>query len=136
MRVALGHACRAARRPAGALTVAAAAIDVIDARVPAPPARSATAQAEMTLASTTGPDVLQRVVSPAARAITFTSNGHLIPQITIPVAEGSSLTIGPPYPDRILLTGLRHPLRIGQAVTITFTFAHATLQVPVTPPVT
>ena len=182
MRAALGHACRAARRPAGTLAVAAAvaaavglaactgqrdglpqtarqatatgtagagatgttvqvdgAIDVIGARVPAPPARSATAQAEMTLASTTGPDVLLRAVSPAARAIAFTSDGRRIPRLTIPVAEGSSLTIGPPYPDRILLTGLRHPLRIGQAVTITFTFAHAgraTLQVPVTPPVT
>jgi hypothetical protein len=43
-----------------------------------------------------------------------------------------------PNPDRILLTGLRRPLRLGQAVTITLTFAHAgqaTLRVPVTPPV-
>jgi copper(I)-binding protein len=115
-----------------------AAIDVIDARIPAPPAGASTAQIEVTLASTTGPDVLKAAATPAARSITFTSNGHPIARLTIPLAAGSSLTTGPPYPDRILLTGLRHPLRPGQAVTITLTFTHAgqaTLRVPVTPPV-
>ncbi|HTU75860.1 MAG TPA: copper chaperone PCu(A)C [Trebonia sp.] len=114
------------------------AIDVVNARIPAPAAGSATAQAEMTLAGTTGPDVLEHAASAAARAITFTSNGKPIPRITIPVADGSSLNTGPPFPDRILLTGLRHPLRLGQDVTITLTFAHAgraTLRVPVTVPV-
>ena len=68
----------------------------------------------------------------------FTSDGRAIPRISIPVAAGSSLSTGPPYPDRILLTGLRHPLRTGQMVTISLTFARAgqaTLQIPVIPPV-
>lgn len=115
-------------------------MDVISARIPAPAARAVTAQAEMTLADTSaaGPDALRAASSPAARAVVFTSNGHPIAQIPIPVAAGSSLSTGPPSPDRILLTGLRHPLRAGQMVTISLTFARAgqvTLQVPVIPPV-
>jgi copper(I)-binding protein len=113
-------------------------VDVISARIPAPPDGSSTAQAEMTLASTTGPDVLRAASSPAARAIVFTSHGRAVPQITIPLAVGSSLSTGPPYPDRILLTGLRGQLRAGQMVTISLTFARAgqaTLHVPVIPPV-
>jgi len=34
-------------------------------------------------------------------------------------------TAGPPYPDRILLTGLRHPLHMEHTVAITLTFARA-----------
>jgi copper(I)-binding protein len=70
--------------------------------------------------------------------VEFTSNGHAVSQISIPLADGTSLSTGPPYPDRILLTGLLHPLRVGQVVTITLVFAQAgraTLQVPVVPPV-
>jgi copper(I)-binding protein len=126
--------------PAGTTTEIGDSMDVINARIPAPPEGSATAQAEMTLAdtSTAGPDTLRTASSPAARAIVFTSNGHTVPQITIPVAAGSSLGTGPPNPDRILLTGLRRRLRAGQTVTISLTFAragHATLQVPVIPSV-
>jgi copper(I)-binding protein len=114
-------------------------MDVINARVPAPVAGSATAQVEMTLADTgtAGPDALLAAASPAARAIVFTSNGHAVPRITVPVAAGSSLSTGPPHPDRILLTGLRRQLRTGQTVTISLVFAragHATLQVPVIEP--
>ena len=68
----------------------------------------------------------------------FTSDGHATPRITIPVAAGASLSTGPPHPDRMLLTGLRHPLRAGQTVAISLVFARAgkaTLQVPVVPPV-
>jgi copper(I)-binding protein len=113
-------------------------MDVINARIPAPPEGSDMAQAEMTLAdtSTVGPDTLRAASSPAARAVVFTSNGHTVPQITIPVADGSGLTTGPPNPDRILLTGLRRPLRAGQTVTISLAFAragHATLRIPVIP---
>lgn len=94
----------------------------------------------MTLAdiSTAGPATLRAVSSPAARAVVFTSNGHTVPQITIPVAAGSSLSTGPPYPDRILLTGLRHQLRAGQTVTIWLAFARAgpaALRFPVIPSV-
>jgi len=126
--------------PAGTTTQVRGSMDVISARIPAPAAGAVTAQAEMTLAdtSTAGPDALRAASSPAARAVVFTSDGHAITQIAIPVAAGSSLSTGPPYPDRILLTGLRHPLRTGQMVTISLTFARAgqaTLQVPVIPPV-
>ena len=90
----------------------------------------------MTLAgtSTAGSDTLLAATSPAARAVIFTSNGHAVPWITIPVAAGSSLSTGPPHPERILLTGLRRQLRTGQTVAISLVFAlagHATLQVPV-----
>jgi len=113
-------------------------MDVIDARIPAPAAGSATAQVEMTMAdlSAAGTDALRAATSPAARAIEFTSGGHAVPQITIPAAAGSSLSTGPPNPDRIVLTGLRRQLRVGETVTISFVFAragHATLRVPVIP---
>jgi copper(I)-binding protein len=125
--------------PAGTTVRIADSIDVIDARIPAPAVGSATAQVEVTLAdtSTAGPDALLAATSPAARAVMFTSNGHAVPQVTIPVAAGSSLSTGPPHPDRILLTGLRDQLRTGQTVTISLVFAlagHATLQVPVVEP--
>lgn len=124
---------------AGTTLQVAGAMDIIDAVIPAPPAGSATALVEMTLASTdaAGPDVLSAASSPAARAITFTVSGKPVPRIVIPVAAGSSVTTGPPHPDRILLTGLRHRLRTGQTVSISLTFTHAgraTIQVPVVPP--
>lgn len=114
-------------------------MDVIDARIPAPPADSATAQVEMTLAdtSTRGPDTLRAASCPAARAVIFTISGLAVPRIV--VAAGGGLSTGPPSPDRILLTGLRRALRAGQTVTISLVFARAgqaTLQVPVIPPVT
>lgn len=114
------------------------AMDIVDAFIPAPRAGSATAQVEMTLANTdtAGPDVLRAASSPAARSIIFAISGLTVPHIVIPVADGSSVTTGPPYPDRIVLTGLRHPLRAGQTVTISLTFTQAgraTIQVPVIP---
>ena len=114
-------------------------MDVINARIPVPAAGAATAQVEIPLAdtSTAGPDTLLAATSPAARAIVFTSNGQAVARVTIPVAAGSSLTTGPPHPDRILLTGLRRQLRTGQTVTVSLVFAlagHATLQVPVIEP--
>ncbi len=114
-------------------------MDVINARIPALAADSATAQLEVTLAdtSTEGSDMLLAAASPAARAIIFTSNGHTVPWITVPVADGASLSTGPPHQDRILLTGLRRQLRAGQTVSISLVFAqagHATLQVPVIKP--
>ena len=115
-------------------------VDVIDARIPAPPAGSARTLVEMTLADANPGEsaVLLAARSPAARAIVFTSHGRVIPHIAIPVSAGSSLTAGPPYPDRILLTGLRRRLTPGELVTISLVFAHAgqaTLRVPVTPAV-
>lgn len=115
-------------------------MDVIGARIPAPPAGSGTAQVEVSLAdaSTAGPDALLAASSPAARAIVFTTNGHDVPKITVPAAPAPDINTGPPNPDRVLLTGLRGPLRAGQTVTITLVFARAgqaTLQVPVIPPV-
>jgi copper(I)-binding protein len=115
-------------------------MDVINARIPAPPAGSVTAQIEVTLAdvSTARPDALRAATSPSARAVVFTSHGRLIPRITIPIAGGPIITTGPPYPYRILLTGLRRRLRTGQTVTISLSFARAgqaTLRVPVVPPV-
>jgi len=113
-------------------------MDIVDARIPAPTGGASTAQAEMTLGGTTGPDTLRAASSPAARAVVFTSDGNAVRQIAIPLADGSSLSTGPPNFDRILLTGLRRRLRVGQMVTITLVFARAgraTLQIPVTPPV-
>lgn len=115
-------------------------IDVVDARVPAPPPGSTTAQVEMTLAdiNSAGPDTLLAATSPAARAVAFTGTGHAVAGITIPAAAGSSISTGPPNPDRILLSGLHHPLRAGQSITISLVFAragHATLRVPVVSPV-
>jgi copper(I)-binding protein len=119
-------------------TEIADAMDIVNARIPAPAAGSGTAQVEVTFADTnTVPDALRAASSPAARAVVFTSNGHTVPQISIPVANGVSVSTGPPYPDRILLTGLREQLRAGQTVAISLTFAkagRATLQVPVIPP--
>jgi len=115
-------------------------MDVVNARIPAPSAGSATAQVEMTLAdtSTMGPDTLRAASSPAARAVVFFIGGLAVPRIVVPVAAGAGLSTGPPNPDRIVLTGLRHPLRAGQLVTISLVFARAgraRLQVPVIPPV-
>ena len=117
----------------------AGSIDAINARIPVPAAGSATAQVEMTLAdtSTAEAETLLAATSPAARAVIFTSNGRAVPWITIPVAAGSSLSTGPPHPDRILLTGLHRQWRTGQTVTISLVFAlagHATLQIPVIQP--
>lgn len=115
-------------------------MDVISARIPAPPTGATTAQLEMTLADIdpAGPDALRAATSPAAQSVAFTSSGHPVASIAIPVAAGAAISTGPPNPDRILLTGLRRPLRAGQSVTITLTFARAgqaTLQVPIVPPV-
>lgn len=115
-------------------------LDVVDARIPAPPGGSSTAQVELTLAdiSATGADVLQSARSPAARAVVFTSNGHAVSKLTVPAAVGAGLTAGPPSPYRVLLTGLRHPLHVGQLVTVSLAFAQAgstTIQVPVIPAV-
>jgi copper(I)-binding protein len=134
-----GTAAAQSDAPAGTTTRIADSMDVINARIPASAAGSATAQVEVTLAdtSTAGPDTLLAATSPVARAVVFTSNGHAVPRITIPVAAGSSLSTGPPHPDRILLTGLRHQLRTGQTVSISLVFAvagHATFQVPVVEP--
>ena len=113
-------------------------VEVIGARIPASPARSAPAQVEMTMANTNpaAAAVLLKASSPAARGAEFTSRGHVIAQITIPTSAGFALPIGPPNPDRLVLTGLRRPLRPGQLVTLNLTFAragHATLRVPVIP---
>ena len=134
-----GEPGTAAAQPGGTTLRIADSMDVINARIPAPAAGSATAQVEITLAdiSAAGPDTLLGATSPAARAVIFTSNGHAVPWITIPAAAGSSLSTGPPHPDRILLTGLRRQLRTGQTVTVSLVFAvagHATLQVPVIEP--
>ncbi len=113
-------------------------VEVIGARIPAPSARSAQAQVEMTLANTNpaATAALLQASSPAARWAELTIRGHVIAQITIPVSAGSALPIGPPNPDHLVLTGLRHQFRPGQLVTLDLTFArvgHATLRVPVIP---
>jgi copper(I)-binding protein len=134
----VGSGAAPSAAPEGTSTEIRDSMDVIDARIPAAPEGSATAQVEVTLAdiSAAGPDVLRAASSTAAQAVEFTSNGHAVPRITIPAAAGSSLSTGPPNPDRILLTGLRRQLRAGQTVTISLVFARAgqvTLHVPVIP---
>lgn len=124
----------------GITTQVGGVVDVINARIPAPPAGSAQTQVEVTLADANPGEsaVLLAARSPAARAIVFTSHGRVISHITIPVSAGTSLTVGPPNPGRILLTGLRRKLTPGGLVTISLVFAHAgqaTLRVPVTPAV-
>jgi copper(I)-binding protein len=113
-------------------------VEVLGAHIPAPPARSAQAQVEMTLADTNpaAAAVLLKASSPAARGTEFTSHGHVIAQITIPTSAGFALPVGPPNPDRLMLTDLRRPLRPGQLVTLDLTFAgagHVILRVPVIP---
>jgi hypothetical protein len=113
-------------------------VEVIGDRIPAAPARSAQAQVEMTLANTNpaAAAALLEASSPAARGAEFTSRGYVIAQVTIPTSAGFAFPIGPPNPDRLVLTGLRHQLRSGQLVTLDLTFAragHATLRVPVIP---
>jgi len=112
-------------------------VEILGARIPAPSAWSTQAQVEMTLANTSAAAaVLLGASSPAARGAEFTSHGHVIAQITIPTSAGFALPIGPPNPDRLVLTGLRRQLRPGQLVTLDLTFAragHATLRVPVIP---
>jgi copper(I)-binding protein len=113
-------------------------VEVLGARIPAPPARSAQAQIEMTLADTNpaAAAVLLKASSPAARGTEFTSHGRVIAQITIPISAGFALPVGPPNPDRLRLTGLRRPLRPGELVTLDLTFAragHVILRVPVIP---
>ncbi len=113
-------------------------VEVIGARIPAPSAWSAQAQVEMTLANANpaAAAVLLEASSPAARGAEFTSRGRVIAQITIPTSAGFALPIGPPNPERLVLTGLHRQLRPGQLVTLDLTFAragHATLRVPVIP---
>ena len=112
-------------------------VDVITARIPAPGASATQAQLEMTLAVTTPGTAaaLTAVSTPAARTAVLLSDGHPAARISVPVAAGTNVRIGPPSPDEILLTGLRAPLRIGQSVKVTMTFgtsAGTTLNVPVT----
>jgi copper(I)-binding protein len=136
----VGTAAAPTTAPDATTTEIANLMDIVNARIPAPAKGSTTTQLEVTLADTGAtPDALQSASSPVASSVVFTSNGHTIPQISIPVANGVFLSTGPPYPDRILLNGLHQQLRAGQTVAITLTFAHAgrtTLQVPVVPPTT
>jgi copper(I)-binding protein len=112
-------------------------VDVITARIPAPPAGAGQAQLEMTLAVTTpGTSVaLTAVSSPAARRAVLLSHGHASARIDVPLQAGENVQIGPPAPDEVLLTGLRERLRLGQSVMVRMTFGRsggATLTVPVT----
>lgn len=111
-------------------------VEVIGARIPAPPAHSAQAQVEMALVNSNpaAAAVLVRASSPAARGTEFTRQGRVIASITIPTSAGSVLPVGPPNPYRLLLTGLHSELRPGQMVTLNLTFARAgqaTIRVPV-----
>jgi copper(I)-binding protein len=121
----------------GTTTQIGSFVDVITARIPAPPAGAGQAQLEMTLAVTTpGTSVaLTAVSSPAAQHAVLLDRGHATARIGVPVQAGENVQIGPPAPDEILLTGLRERLRLGQSVTVTMTFGRsgrATLAVPVT----
>jgi copper(I)-binding protein len=112
-------------------------VDVITARIPAPPAGAGQAQLEMTLAVTTpGTSVaLTAISSPAAQHAVLLTRGHATARISVPLQAGENIQIGPPAPDEILLTGLRERLRLGQSVSVTMTFGRsgrATLTVPVT----
>jgi copper(I)-binding protein len=113
-------------------------VEVIGARILAQAAGSGQAQVAMTLVNTNaGADaVLAGASSPAARAAVFTRQGRVIRQIVIPVAAGSALPVGPPNPDRVLLTGLRERLLAGRSVKLKLVFTgagHITLTVPVIP---
>jgi copper(I)-binding protein len=121
----------------GTTTQIGSFVDVITARIPAPPAGAGQAQLEMTLAVTTpGTSVaLTAVSSPAAQHAVLLTRGHATARIGVPVQAGENVQIGPPAPDEILLTGLHERLRLGQSVTVTMTFGRsgrATLAVPVT----
>jgi copper(I)-binding protein len=121
----------------GTTTQIGSFVDVITARIPAPPAGAGQAQLEMTLAVTNpGTSVaLTAVSSPAARRAVLLTRGHATARISVPVQAGENIQIGPPAPDEIMLAGLRERLRLGQSVAVTMTFGRsgrATLTVPVT----
>jgi copper(I)-binding protein len=121
----------------GTSTQVGSFVDVITARIPAPPAGAGQAQLEMTLAVTVPGTsvVLTAVSSPAARHAVLLTRGHAAARISVPVQAGEIIQVGPPAPDEILLTGLREQLRLGQSVSVTMTFGRsgrATLTVPVT----
>lgn len=110
-------------------------MDVINARIPAPPGGASQAELELTLADvSTAPSVLQAVRSPVARRVALTEKGRAVTHIPIPVSDGGGINFGPPSPDGILLTGLRQHPRLGADVAVSFVFGGnvtATLQVPV-----
>jgi copper(I)-binding protein len=121
----------------GTTTQVGSFVDVITARIPAPPTGASQAQLEMTLAVTTpGTSVaLTAVSSPAAQRAVLLTRGHATARISVPVQAGENVQIGPPAPDEVLLTGLHKQLHLGQSVTVTMTFGRsgrATLTVPVT----
>lgn len=112
-------------------------VDVITARIPQPAAGATEAELEMTLTVTTpGTSAeLTAVSSPAAASVVLLSHGHATTAISVPVAAGANVQIGPPSPDEIILKGLRRQLKMGQTVAVTMTFGKAastTLSVPVT----
>ncbi len=73
-------------------------VEVLGARVPAPAARAGQAEVAMTLVNTDPSTnaVLVRASSPAARRAEFTRQGHVIPQISIPVRPGAPSWSGRP----------------------------------------
>lgn len=93
----------------------------------------------MTLADTGAQAaVLRAAASPDARRAEFIGPGHPVSSITVPVSGGSGLSLGPPYPGRLLLIGLTRPIRQGDSVPVRLTFAGSapvTLDVPVIPAV-
>ena len=112
-------------------------VDVITARIPQPAAGATQAALEMTLAVTTPgtPATLTAVSTPEAASAVLLSHGHTAATINVPLSAGTSVQIGPPSPDEILLKGLRGQLKLGQTVAVTMTFGKAastTLKVPVT----
>jgi copper(I)-binding protein len=121
----------------GATAMIAAAVEVINARIPQPRDTAGQAQLEMTLAVTTpGPAMKLTGVSTSAAASTvLLVNGKQASQVSIPGTAGTNVQIGPPAADEILLTGLRRKLRLGQSVQVTISFGttgSGTLNVPVT----
>ncbi|MGH3094644.1 MAG: hypothetical protein ACRDMV_01425 [Streptosporangiales bacterium] len=89
----------------------------------------------LTNSATSHPAVLARARSPAADRTVLRHRGHVVSRITVPTSAGRALPVGPSAADRVVLRGLRHPLRAGETVILHMTFVHAghaTLRVPVT----
>lgn len=111
-------------------------VEVIGARVPDPGSAAREAQLEMTLAVANPgtPVTLTSVSTPAAAHVTMLSGGRAVSKISVPDEPGTHVATGPPSPDEIRLTGLRHPLKLGASVKVTLSFGTTTttLNVPVT----
>lgn len=124
----------------GALLIAAPAwanssgIKIDQAWARATPGAAKTGAIYMTITNTgTAPDTLQSVSTPAATAADLhqmTMNGNVMemrPVGPLTIDPGKSVVLAP-NGYHLMLTGLKAPLKEGQTVPVTLTFAHAGAQ--------